>query len=146
MVKPSNPIDRLVGSRVKMRRTSLGVTQVKLAEAVGVSFQQVQKYEKGTNRISASALQQIAKFLEVPAAYFFEGANSVEASFLSGFAEENDATYVADFLSTMEGQQLARAFSRIQDAKVRKRLVDLVLSLAPVEAVDLPASSDDSSS
>ena len=141
-----NNVDLLIGTKIRLRRHVLGMSQTDLGNRIGVTFQQVQKYEKGTNRISASALQQIAKFLEVPAAYFFEGANSVEASFLSGFAEENDAIYVADFLSTMEGQQLARAFSRIQDAKVRKRLVDLVLSLAPVEAVDLPASSDDSSS
>ena len=136
MKKVPNPIDRHVGSRVRMRRVLLGMSQEKLGEALSLTFQQVQKYEKGTNRIGASRLQQISKTLNVPPAYFFDGAPSfdsgTEGSMHSAAAEAGSA-YVVDFLSTTEGLHLNRAFARIQDAKVRRRIVDLVSALAGEE-------------
>ncbi len=136
--KIPNPIDRHVGSRVRMRRIMLGMSQEKLGEALGLTFQQVQKYEKGTNRIGASRLQQISRTLDVPPAFFFEGAPSFEA-FANpepghmGVAEDSNAPYVADFLATAEGLHLNMAFARIHDPKIRKRIVDLVASLAAEE-------------
>jgi transcriptional regulator with XRE-family HTH domain len=127
--KRPNPTDRHVGARVRMRRILMTMSQEKLGEALGVTFQQVQKYEKGVNRISASRLQQIAETLGVTPAYFFEGAPGPESDPQVGFAEESVA-YVANFLSTSEGLQLNRAFARIRDARVRRRIVDLVVSLA----------------
>ncbi|WP_374307751.1 helix-turn-helix domain-containing protein [Methylocella sp.] len=135
--KVPNPIDRHVGSRVRMRRVILGMSQEKLGEALGLTFQQVQKYEKGANRIGASRLQQISRTLDVPPAFFFEGAPSFEDETASappsGVAEEGGSAYVADFLSTAEGLHLNLAFARIQDPKVRKRIVDLVTALAGEE-------------
>ena len=113
-----------------MRRTLLGLSQEKLANSLGLSFQQVQKYEKGTNRIGASRLQQISKILNAPPSFFFEGAPTGEPAPLQGFAEEFTPAYVTDFLSTAEGVSLNMAFARIKDAKVRRRIVDLVISLA----------------
>ncbi len=135
--KIPNPIDRHVGSRVRMRRVMLGMTQEKLGEALGLTFQQVQKYEKGTNRIGASKLQQISRTLDVPPAFFFEGAPSFEAIAnpepgRSSVAEAN-SPYIADFLATAEGLHLNMAFARIHDPKIRKRIVDLVSSLAGEE-------------
>ncbi len=106
-----------------------GVSQEKLGEALGLTFQQVQKYEKGTNRISASRLQQIAKMLGVPVAFFFDGAPNDETA-EGGFADAANTSYVADFLATSEGVQLTKAFVRIKSPRVRRRLVDLVESLA----------------
>ena len=116
----------------------LGMSQEKLGDALGLTFQQVQKYEKGINRIGASRLQQISRILEVPPAYFFEGAPSFEPTAnleptLMGVAEDSKANYVADFLSTQEGLHLNMAFARIHDPKIRKRIVDLVCSLAGEE-------------
>jgi DNA-binding XRE family transcriptional regulator len=136
--KIPNPIDRHVGSRVRMRRVMLRMSQEKLGEALGLTFQQVQKYEKGTNRIGASRLQQISRTLDVPPAFFFEGAPSFEAIANPepghmGVAEDSNAPYVADFLATAEGLHLNMAFARIHDPKIRKRIVDLVSSLAGEE-------------
>ena len=132
--KVPNPIDRHVGSRVRMRRVLLGMSQEKLGEALSLTFQQVQKYEKGTNRIGASRLQQISKTLNVPPAYFFDGAPSfedgAETNPLHSAAAEAGSAYVVDFLSTTEGLHLNRAFARIADPKVRKKIVDLVSVLA----------------
>ncbi len=108
----------------------LGISQEKLGEALGLTFQQIQKYEKGTNRISASRLQNIAKILGVQVSFFFEGAPLGEAGMAAGMAESAGPGYVADFLSTSEGVQLNKAFIRISDAKVRRRIIDLVESLA----------------
>ena len=132
MKKVPNPIDKHVGSRVRMRRVLLGMSQEKLGEALSLTFQQVQKYEKGTNRIGASRLQQISKTLNVPPAYFFDGAPSFDEGeeTVHSAAAEAGSTYVVDFLSTTEGLNLNRSFARIQDAKVRKRIVDLVSALA----------------
>ncbi len=108
------------------------MSQEKLGEALNLTFQQVQKYEKGTNRIGASRLQQISKTLNVPPAYFFDGAPSFDGgeNVPHSAAAEAGSTYVVDFLSTTEGLHLNRAFARIQDPKVRKRIVDLVTTLA----------------
>ena len=135
--KVPNPIDRHVGSRVRMRRMLAGVSQEKLGEALGLTFQQVQKYEKGTNRISASRLQQISKMLGVPVAFFFDGAPT-DDTIESGFADAAATTYVADFLATSEGVQLTKAFVRIKSPRVRRRIVDLVESLgdAPAETIE----------
>ncbi|MEN5083930.1 helix-turn-helix transcriptional regulator [Bosea sp. TWI1241] len=129
MKKTPNPIDRHVGSRVRMRRMLAGVSQEKLGEALGLTFQQVQKYEKGSNRISASRLQQIAQMLEVPVAFFFEGAPTGAAP-EGGFADMAATSYVSDFLATSEGVQLTKAFVRIRNPRVRRRVVELVEALA----------------
>ncbi len=144
--KVPNPIDRHVGSRVRMRRVILGMSQEKLGEALGLTFQQVQKYEKGANRIGASRLQQISRTLDVPPAFFFEGAPSFENAPAPrpehlGLAEEPSPSYVVDFLSTSEGLHLNMAFARIHDPKVRKRIVDLVIALAGDDSVDSMAKS-----
>ena len=130
MIKTPNPIDKHVGARLRMRRMMVGMSQGKLGDALDVTFQQIQKYEKGTNRIGASRLQQLARVLEVPPAFFFEGAPASSEGGTMGFAEPNGSSYVVDFLSTSEGLQLNRAFALIRDAKVRKKIIDLVVSLA----------------
>jgi transcriptional regulator with XRE-family HTH domain len=131
--KVPNPVDRHVGSRVRMRRILLGMSQEKLGEALGLTFQQVQKYEKGTNRIGASRLQQISTTLNVPPSFFFDGAPSGgTAGAPPGVAEEG-STFVLDFIATTEGLNLNKAFARISDPKVRKRIIDLVGSLAEGE-------------
>ncbi|GLI92806.1 helix-turn-helix domain-containing protein [Methylocystis echinoides] len=133
MKKTPDPIDRHVGSRVRMQRILMKMSQEKLGDALGLTFQQVQKYEKGLNRIGASRLQQISKTLNVPPSFFFEGAPSLTPSENAGFAEESSSQYVVDFLSTAEGLHLNRAFARIRDPKVRKRVLDLVTTLADGE-------------
>lgn len=127
--KAPNPTDRHVGSRVRMRRMMLSMSQEKLGDALGLTFQQVQKYEKGTNRIGASRLQQISHILQVPVAFFFEGAPSLgEAA--SGMGEAPSPAYVSDFLATSDGLALTKAFMRIKEAKLRRRIVDLVQQIA----------------
>lgn len=129
--KIPNPIDRHVGSRVRMRRVLVGMSQEKLGEALALTFQQVQKYEKGTNRIGASRLQQISRILGVPIEYFFEGApQAPDRQASNGFQEVGDTSYVADFLATNEGVQLNKAFVRIKDPKLRRKVVELVSAMA----------------
>ena len=132
MLKTPNPIDKHVGARVRMRRLMLGLSQGKLGEALNVTFQQVQKYEKGTNRIGASRLQEIARVLDAAPAYFFEGA-PMGGEAAGSFAEPESNAYVVDFLSTSEGLQLTRAFAAIKDPKVRKKVLDLVEALIPAK-------------
>ena len=127
--KAPNPTDKHVGSRVRMCRMMLGMSQEKLGNAFSLTFQQVQKYEKGTNRIGASRLQQIAHFLQVPVAFFFEGAPDFPGS-TSGMSEAPSPTYVSDFLATSDGLALTKSFMRIKDAKLRRRIVDLVSQIA----------------
>lgn len=129
--KKPNPIDIHVGGRIRLRRNMLGMSQERLGESLGITFQQIQKYEKGTNRVGASRLQAIASILEVPVSFFFEDAPGSTAE--GGFAEENQTTYVVDFLSSTEGLRLNRAFVRITDQKVRSRIIDLVRALADEE-------------
>ena len=123
-----NLVDKHVGNRVRMRRLMLGMSQTKLGDGLGITFQQVQKYESGKNRIGASRLQQIATMLGVPVEFFFEGAP--HASGHGVVASDVAPGYVADFLSTSEGVQLTRAFVRITDPKVRRRLISLVKAMA----------------
>jgi transcriptional regulator with XRE-family HTH domain len=122
-----NPIDRHVGSRARMRRMLIGMSQEKLGNALGLTFQQVQKYEKGANRISASRLQQMSGILNVPVSFFFEGAPSGDT-----LAQGNGdaAPDISAFLSTAEGIQLNQAFAKIKSSMVRRRIVDLVEALA----------------
>jgi len=126
--KAPNPIDKHVGSRVRMRRMMLGMSQEKLGDALGLTFQQVQKYEKGTNRIGASRLQQISEILQVPVSFFFEGVPSLPGSTpaVPGMAEAPSPAYVSDFLATSDGLALTKAFVQIKDARLRRRIVDLV--------------------
>jgi transcriptional regulator with XRE-family HTH domain len=133
--KTPNPIDKHVGSRVRMRRMMVAMSQEKLGDALGLTFQQVQKYEKGTNRIGASRLQQISHILQVPVAFFFEGAPNVP-----GGTEENldgapSPAYVSDFLATSDGLALTKSFMRIKDQKLRRRIVDLVEQIAGEDAL-----------
>jgi transcriptional regulator with XRE-family HTH domain len=124
--KVTNPIDIHVGSRLRMRRLMLNVSQEKLGDALGITFQQVQKYEKGTNRISASRLQQAAQILHVSAPFFFEGAQG-------GHIEGSDTlspTYIDDFVSSQDGLRLIKAFMRIPRPAVRHRIVNLVQEIA----------------
>ena len=130
--KVPNPIDKHVGSRVRVRRVSIGMSQERLGGALGLTFQQVQKYEKGTNRIGASRLQQIAGILQVTPAYSFDKMPDEHAASgrqAAGLAEDGH-NFVADFLSTAEGLMLNKAFMRIKEARVRKKVIDLVNALA----------------
>ena len=130
--KAPNPIDKHVGSRVRMRRMMLSMSQEKLGDALGLTFQQVQKYEKGTNRIGASRLQQISNILQVPVEFFFEGAPHLGgASRADGDAPS--PAYVSDFLASSDGLALTKAFMRISDAKLRRRIVDLVEQIATID-------------
>jgi transcriptional regulator with XRE-family HTH domain len=136
--KTPNPIDRRVGSRVRMRRILLGMSQEKFGEALGLTFQQVQKYETGMNRISASRLQQISTALNAPPAFFFGGAPVADATssgepVASDAAAPSNSSYVLDFISTSEGFHLNKAIARIQAPKIRNRIIDLVVSLAGEE-------------
>ncbi|MBB4005316.1 transcriptional regulator with XRE-family HTH domain [Aurantimonas endophytica] len=133
--KKPNPVDTHVGSRVRLRRTMLGMSQEKLGESLGITFQQIQKYEKGSNRIGASRLQRMSEVLNVPVAFFFEDApGGIDGK--EGFAEPSGPDYVVDFLSSTEGLQLNRAFVRIADPKVRRRVIDLVRTLADAAAAE----------
>src|SRR5437588_4814358 len=125
--KTANPVDKHVGGRVRMRRMMLGMSQEKLGAGLGLTFQQVQKYEKGTNRLSASRLQQSAGILQVPVTFFFEGAPGV-ARQAKGSAPLPG--YVTDFLATRDGLALIKAFTQIKDAKIRRHIVDLVEQIA----------------
>ena len=127
--KAPNPIDKYVGARVRVRRLMLGMSQTKLAAGVGLTFQQVQKYEKGANRMGASRLQQIAHVLQVPVPFFFEGAPNL-SSVPSGLVATPSPNYVSDFLATPDGLALTKAFMRIDDAKLRRCIVRLVEQIA----------------
>jgi transcriptional regulator with XRE-family HTH domain len=122
--KGPNPIDRQVGVRVRMRRLMLSMSQETLAHGLGITFQQVQKYEKGSNRISASRLHRIADVLQTPVGFFFE---DLEAP---GSTRAPAPSYVSDFLASSEGLALTKAFMTIRDNKVRRCIVDLVEATA----------------
>jgi len=128
----ANPIDIHVGSRVRFRRMLLGMSQEKLGEKLGLTFQQVQKYEKGINRIGASRLFDLAQVLGVPVQFFYEEAPLPEARTLeaNGSAEGPDEHSIVEFLRSRDGLELNRAFVRIPDLKARRAIVDLVRSLA----------------
>jgi transcriptional regulator with XRE-family HTH domain len=133
--KAPNPVDKYVGSRVRMRRIMLGMSQEKLGEALGLTFQQIQKYEKGTNRVGASRIQQIAEVLQIPVSFLFEGGPTSSPGG-DGFGEGSSPAYVSDFLATSEGLALTRAFTRIGDNKLRRSIVDLVEQIAAREVAE----------
>jgi len=132
--KQPNPIDIHVGSRVRLRRMMLSMSQEKLGEHLGITFQQIQKYEKGTNRIGASRLQHIARVLQVPVSFFFEDAPGAPGEQATGMNEPAQTSYVVDFLSSPEGLQLNRAFVQIKDPKLRRRIIDLVKGMSGEDA------------
>jgi len=134
--KSPNPIDVYVGNRVRLRRVLVGLSQEKLGEALELTFQQVQKYEKGTNRISASRLHKIAQILEVPIQFFFEGVSEVEQEGNLGFSENTNQIPMMDFLNSAEGLQLNKAFAEIHDPAVRRKFVELVKVLASASAAN----------
>jgi transcriptional regulator with XRE-family HTH domain len=134
--KSPNPIDTHVGSRVRLRRMMLGMSQEKLGEHLGITFQQIQKYEKGTNRIGASRMQAIARVLGVPVAFFFEdapGSTPVAGDQQFGASPSSP---IIDFLGTSEGLSLNRAFVRIVDPRQRRKLVELVKAMAGDDAAE----------
>lgn len=124
--KIPNPIDKHVGSRVRMRRMMLGISQEKLGDALGLTFQQVQKYEKGTNRMGASRLQHIAHILQVPVTFFFDGVPSQ----LKADGSAPSPAFVFEFLATSDGLALTRAFTRLSSGKLRRSIVALVKEIA----------------
>ena len=125
-----NPVDMHVGGRVRMRRKLLGVSQEQLAGALGLTFQQVQKYERGANRVSASKLYEIARTLQVPVSFFFDGLADPLAGLEADSAGSQAERVVQEFLSTAEGMELAEVFPRIHRARVRRQVLDLVRSMA----------------
>jgi transcriptional regulator with XRE-family HTH domain len=127
--KVPNPIDAYVGSRVRTRRLMLGMSQERLADQIGVTFQQVQKYEKGTNRIGASRLQAIAAVLAVPVAFFFQQDNSQPLN-TDGLGAINGLEDLSDFLTSKEGLSLNKAFMKINDPSIRQSVLMLIKSLA----------------
>ena len=116
-----------------MRRNMLGMSQEKLGESLGITFQQVQKYEKGTNRVGASRLQDIASIMNAPVAFFFEDAPGSEVTSSTGRLEESSGGFAMDFTSNSEAMALNRAFVKITNAKTRKRIIELVKALAEDE-------------
>ena len=133
--KKALPADKHVGARVRTRRMILGMTQTELGDACELTFQQIQKYEKGTNRVGASRLQQISEILQVPVSFLFDGGPSGAVNG-NGFAEGASPAYVSDFLATSEGLALTRAFTRIGDSKMRRSIVELVEQIASREGPD----------
>jgi transcriptional regulator with XRE-family HTH domain len=118
--KSPKPTDKYVGSQLRMRRLLLRITQKDLAEGLGLTFQQVQKYETGTNRMSPGRLQQAAHILKVPVTFFFDGAQHISS------ARDRRLNDLTDFMTTPEGLKLAKSFMRISNVHVRRRIVDLV--------------------
>jgi transcriptional regulator with XRE-family HTH domain len=129
--KEPQDVDRLVGSRVRMQRMAIGMSQEKLGDACGITFQQIQKYEKGTNRMGASRLHQIARILQVPVGFFYEGVPSGPDS--GKPLADTSSRSMTDFLGTSDGLELVRAFMAVRDAKVRRRIVDLTKAAAAHE-------------
>jgi transcriptional regulator with XRE-family HTH domain len=127
--KAPNPIDKHVGSRVRMRRQMLAMSQTQLGDALGLTFQQVQKYEKGTNRMGASRLQQMSDILQVPVEFFFEGAPNASAPHGSNRSALS-MVEIDDFVSNSDGLRLIGAFMRIDNAALRRRIVMLVQEIA----------------
>src|SRR5918999_4218113 len=123
----ANPIDVHVGNRVRMRRMLIGMSQEKLGDQLGLTFQQVQKYEKGSNRVSASRLFQMSQILGVTIQFFYDDMpGSVSGNPSTGFSENKNGALIMDLISSAEGLQLNQAFIEIKDADVRRRIIDLV--------------------
>jgi transcriptional regulator with XRE-family HTH domain len=126
-----NPIDVHVGSRVRLRRNMLGLSQEKLGEAIGLTFQQVQKYERGVNRVGASRLHDLSRVLDVPVSFFFDDIDPVKAAAIpAGFAEPAAEAFDADPLRRRETIELVKAYYRIDDSALRRRLFELARALA----------------
>src|SRR5581483_4921857 len=125
-----NPIDVHVGSRIRLRRNMLALSQEKLGEAIGLTFQQVQKYERGANRVGASRLHELSRVLDVPVSFFFDDTDPVRAPAMGGFAEPAGETFEADPLRKQETVELVRAYFSIEDPAVRRRLLDLAKARA----------------
>jgi transcriptional regulator with XRE-family HTH domain len=141
MATNPNPIDVHVGSRVRLRRTLLGMSQEKLGDALGLTFQQVQKYERGTNRIGSSRLFQLSRILDVPVSFFFDdlpGELGVGGA-APGFAEPGQQPIERDQMSRRETLELVRAYYRIPDPQVRRRIFDLMKSIAAAAEPDTHA-------
>jgi len=132
--KGPNPVDKHVGSRVRLRRKILNMSQEALGDALGVTFQQVQKYERGVNRIGASRLYAVSQVLDVPVGFCFEGLDAPGAA--TGVAEEGEPPLMYDFIQSSEGVALASAFSRIDDPKVRRRVIELIRALGQEAGAD----------
>jgi transcriptional regulator with XRE-family HTH domain len=128
----ADPVDKHVGSKLRARRTKLGMSQTTLADALGLTFQQVQKYEKGSNRIGAGRLQHIAQILKIPVQSFFEGLPH-EPGQRRVPIDASSVQYVSDYLATSDGLQLTKAFMQIPNAKLRRSIVNLVEQLAGSE-------------
>lgn len=129
--KAPNPVDVYVGSRVRMRRMMLSISQEKLGVALGLTFQQVQKYERGANRIGSSRMQQIALALHTPIPWFFQGLPNADGSEAATIAADDQT--IQRVLASREGVRLVLAFDGVTDAKVRRSLVELVEGVAEVE-------------
>lgn len=135
VVSVPDPIDIHVGSRVRLRRTLLGMSQEKLGKALGLTFQQIQKYERGANRIGSSRLYKLSQILSVPVAFFFDelaGENNRAA----GFAEDKQEEFETNQLSKRETLELVRAYYKITDPKIRKRMFDLVKAVSQTGSLD----------
>lgn len=131
MAANPHPVDIHVGSRVRLRRTLLGMSQEKLGRELGLTFQQIQKYERGANRIGSSRLFQISQILDVPISFFFDGAAEASASKGKGFAESDSAVFESEQLSRRETLELVRAYYRIEQDAVRKKIFELVKAVSP---------------
>ena len=132
VISKPDPIDVHVGSRVRLRRTLLGLSQQKLGTALGLTFQQIQKYERGANRIGSSRLFRLSRILDVKVSYFFEELPAEVKSGAKGLAEAAGKNFKSDQLSRRETLELVRAYYRIGDAKVRKRIFELVKAVGQV--------------
>ena len=127
--KTPNPTDKHVGTRIRMRRLMLGMSQTALADGLDLTFQQIQKYEKGVNRVGASRLQQIAHILRVPVEFFFEGAPNVPGA-KADAADAPSLAHVSEIPATPDGLALVAGFVKIRSAKLRRSIVELVSYLA----------------
>ena len=135
MTKSPNPVDIHVGSRIRLRRMMIGMSQERLGERLGLTFQQVQKYEKGANRVGASRLFAISNILEVPIEFFFADmpasiTDGQKDGTAKGMAEPDETAFVMDFVSSSEGLQLNTAFKKIASQETRRKIVDLIKTLA----------------
>ena len=136
----ASPVDVHVGARIRLRRTLMGMSQERLGDALGLTFQQVQKYERGANRVGASRLFDLSRILDVPISFFYDnmpealggiGAHQQRAA--GGFAEQQDGFGADDAMSKRETLELVRSYYRITDPNVRKRMLDLIKSMGPAE-------------
>lgn len=128
--RSANPVDTHVGSRIRVRRQVLKMSQEKLGDELGVTFQQVQKYERGTNRVGASRLWRMAEVLTVPVSFFFDGLTGEHKYDASEFAENDQTPIVYDFIKSPDGVALATAVSKIKSKAVRRQILELARSLA----------------